>query len=38
MLIKEILNEYELDAVESILENKQIHRELLKKKRIVCFE
>ncbi len=36
MLIKEILNEYELDAVESILENKQLHIEQLKEKRIIC--
>ncbi len=36
MLITEILNEYELDVVESILDNKQLHMGLLKEKRIVC--
>ncbi len=36
MLIKDILNEYEIDAVDTILENKQLHKEFLKEKRIVC--
>ncbi len=36
MHLKDFLNEYELDAIESILENKQLNRELFREKRIVC--